>query len=141
MTRLERRCGERDWRSAVRGAIGCLVGLFVVMQGVASIGSSVDHRRFHDRPSTVSALVSAARTCTAGSDRHEPSRGDHHAQCCVLCAQRDHVGDSFAAPSPDWRYPPPRAIVTTAHHSLWAARPIIAGWASSWSSRAPPAFS
>lgn len=137
MIQLEQSC-SREWRSAVRGAIACLVGLFVVLQGVAS----VDHRPFRDRPSTSSALISAARTCAPGSDRHGPFRGDDHAQCCVLCAQRDHVGDTFAAPPHDWlHHPPPRAIVATARHSLCAARPIIAGWTSSWSSRAPPAFS
>jgi hypothetical protein len=138
--------GEREQSDKGRGglpsarpAVACLVALFVILQGLASVGASFV--RHGDGPTN--AFFSAVAFCAAGSPHDKaPSQQPIHSQCCVLCGARDYDGASVVVLTPA---PPPTAspaaprLITT--NFVGAPPPPMSGWASSWSSRAPPSFS
>lgn len=83
--------------------------------------------------------------CSRGAredDGHAPERQGHHAQCCILCGSNDHktvveVAAFFSIALRAAPQAPTRALRAVPDDP---DRRLI-GWASAWSSRAPPSFS
>lgn len=77
--------------------------------------------------------------CKSHRDGGAPSRDGDHAQCCLLCAAGRDAPSALPAPPPAPASDPHRRFFVFLPHRP-AAPPAEspAGWASSWSSRAPP---
>lgn len=144
---MARRGGERNGKRrhsafSARPIVAAVLALFVVLQGLVPIGSSLarpDHRGVE-----ASFVASPGGVTCAGDERdgsHSPlhERGQH---CCVFCSARDF--DGVATPVTDktsdstfsqW------IIISIGNFSAEAPRKPPAGWASAWSQQAPPSFS
>jgi len=121
-----------------------LVVFLLVLQGAVAVGSSKIHSPVGAKSASRSA-VSQSDECNAGrydDDSAQPGHKHGHAQCCVFCGARDFEGvtpilaaqiAAFVAPSP--------GMILSALRGDADGNPPLLGWASSWSSQAPPMFS
>ncbi|MBY6242249.1 hypothetical protein [Methylosinus sp. Sm6] len=132
---------RRGGRLSARPAVASLVALFVILQGLASVGSSFVRHRHGNEPAT--AFFSPVALCATGSPHEKaPSQQPIQSQCCVICGARDYDGASAVVLTPDSPTTAPLAASgSIAKNFVGAPPPPVSGWASSWSSRAPPSFS
>ncbi|GEM_PF-1663133 len=141
---IERKETSRRQAPSARPLVAIVVALFVVLQGLAAIGASLAHSSRGDGgTSFVTSFFGA--TCAAdthGGDR-SPAPGRDHSQCCVLCGARNFDGASFhgVAQGAVAITLPSRVLVSIARRFDDAPDSPPIGWASSWSSQAPPFFS
>lgn len=127
-------------RNAILGVVACLC----VLQGLILAVSP--HGRFAGGLHADSGVVAFMDGALCGADMQgdgETPTPRGHSQCCVLCMSNAHAGLlRFAAALFDIvAFPTPRFGAAIAWR--FSDDPIapLAGWASSWSSRAPPSFS
>lgn len=82
--------------------------------------------------------------CLAERHRSDapPAKTGDHSQCCVLCSARDFDGATLAGATQKSEAfaPRPALVVAAVRRRETRVRPPT-GWASSWSSQAPPIFS
>ncbi|WP_363349551.1 hypothetical protein [Methylocystis echinoides] len=134
----------KPW-TETRGALiaGC-VALFLALQGLLAPLAAVAHAAHPVDGASVSSLVDS-EICHKGDagDPSERARHNPH-DCCILCQVHARDAAFVAVAASAWiacalmRDAAPRAAV---YPEPKDARPKSAGWASSWSSRAPPFFS
>jgi hypothetical protein len=127
-------------RAPLRAALVCALAFALLAQALSGIGGAFSSRRSPGATIASNAETVIERFCAAGKSGHAPA--DHGPACTLCCGGRDWV----APPSRDrhaetiHRFPaPPLAGATFALLIGPPARE--SGWASSWSSRAPPSFS
>lgn len=127
-----------------RAIIGFIVALLIFMQGLTAYVSSSAPVR-HGK-SEVGAIASSLREfCRADAIGYgAPPAHDRRVclECCIICGVRDcGVSSTFdAARAPDAQFPVSLASASSAPRFIDGdGRPT--GWASSWSSRAPPSIS
>jgi hypothetical protein len=138
------RVGRRPTHS-VSAIAGLLVALLIFVQGLAAYVSAPAHVR-HGNPEAGVAALSLGVFCQADMAGGGKSPSREHGdclECCVLCVARDYGTPSIYVATGDIgaQFPALVASAPTARRYIEDddGRPI--GWASSWSSRAPPNFS
>jgi len=127
-------------RAPLRAALVGALALFLLAQAFSVIGASVAAKRAFGETIASGAATAFERLCAASKSGH--AHVDHGPACTLCCGGRD------------WATPPsrdlaaetsrlfPLSLLSGATFALVigpAARE--SGWASSWSSRAPPAIS
>ncbi|WP_400767860.1 hypothetical protein [Methylosinus sporium] len=90
--------------------------------------------RAHDASA---AGVSASAYCEPHRDGAPPAEREH-APCCILCVSGRDLPSLAEPPSEEPILAPPVAFAFVAYASTAPPRRVPVGWASSWSSRAPP---
>lgn len=125
-------------RPIVAGAVACLF----LLQTLAFVFSSNGRIAFSSGDVGAS-IAMAGEICQAKTDGGKAPAHSSHSHHCALCStgDRDHAVDAVALLA--------TVIVVLAPHSndapAWFVHdeptPSPLGWASSWSSRAPPIFS
>jgi len=128
--------GSRDAR------IACVVALFFLMQSFLSplIAHAGASRMTTDGPAVASLLGEICH-----DDAGDPAGKTHHnhGDCCILCGGplRD-AAILFVVAWAVTEIAAPQQVQRFAANAIPDdARPRASGWASSWSSRAPPSFS
>ena len=123
-------------RALIRYAIACLL----ILQALG-VGGSLGPRFLAAGSDAV--LSSIGERCDP-SDHSSPAPIRHdHSQCCILCSSAG--GDGRLLPLAILSFvitffPEPRNVSTIEYSPELSVKRLI-GWASSWSSRAPPIFS
>lgn len=141
---IERKGASRRQAFSARPLVAIVVALLVVLQGLAAIGSFLAHSgRGDGGTSFVTSFLGATCAADAHGDDKSPAPGRDRSQCCVLCGARDFDGASFhdVAQGAVAIIPLSRALATIARWFDDASISAPIGWASTWSSRAPPYFS
>ncbi len=137
--------GESCWRRALTRPLAAgLFALILLVQSIAALGVSHMHRG----PAGVEAgfaSSAADRPCAADSLSGESGRHDRDGRppCCVFCLASvlgglpisDAAGEGVAA------IPLPKAPDSFGALSYDIPHKPPTGWATSWSSQAPPTFS
>ncbi len=135
----ERRTGRRS--SAL---IACAVALFVALHGLLAPIATASHAAHPAGGPSVSAFADT-EICNKGDigDPSDHARYNRH-DCCILCqaSARDATLLGAIAWAAAWIASAPDASPSAPDYpEPEGARPPSIGWASSWSSRAPPSFS
>jgi hypothetical protein len=121
-----------------RGLIGACLAILFVLQGLAAAQGAAAHA---DRAASASAFAPICLTHDAGPDG-APTERHHPFRCCFFCGPADV--DVFAG-RPLWRasqrFAPSIAAAPIRPATHPAPNPRLSGWATSWSSQAPPLFS
>jgi hypothetical protein len=137
------RTGGRPTLSS-RVIAGFIVALLIFAQGLAAHVSASSRVRHGETQvgAVASSLSASCRADTIGGESPEHERRDC-LQCCILCGVRDCGAPPFhdATRVADALFPVSMASAPKARRFIDDddGRPV--GWASSWSSRAPPIFS
>lgn len=141
--KIERKETNRRKAFSPRSVIAGVLTLFVILQGLTGVGSSVPRfARAGIETSFVVSMFGVTCAVNAQDGDHTPAHDHGSTQCCVLCGACDFNGVALAATTrPTETLAPPSALdameaLSTETHG---APPL--GWASSWSSQAPPYFS
>ena len=130
----------------VHAITGFVVALLIFMQGLAAYASASPHVQ-HGISEAGAIASSSGALCQVdaiGSGGESPVH-DHGdcLQCCVLCGARDYGAPPIYVATGDIGAPFQASVASTPIIRRFIdnddGRPI--GWASSWSSRAPPALS
>jgi hypothetical protein len=139
--RRDRQMGSRRQALSVHPALVCVLAVLVILQGFAAVCSS--HAHSPRAGEGALALFSTGPNCVpdAQDDHHSPVHEHDEAQCCVLCGARDLDGTPLAAVALVVASLEPPPALWTGTRLVDAHMKPPAGWASSWSSRAPPFFS
>jgi hypothetical protein len=128
---------------SARPIVAGLLALLIVLQGLAAIGTSLTRFNYGGgETSFVVSLLGVTCVVNAPGDDIPPAHERDHSQCSALCDARVFHGAALAK----------MAQIGGVIAPLWAhvleerqiaGAPIRppAGWASSWSSQAPPYFS
>ncbi len=134
------------WRRAMTRPLAAgFVAFVLLLQTLATLGVSYAHRG----PAGVEAGFASSSTvdepCAAGGPAGESGRHDRDGRppCCVFCLASvlgglptsDAAGEGVAA------IPLPKAPVSFGALSFDVPHKPPTGWATSWSSQAPPYFS
>jgi hypothetical protein len=118
-----------------------LVILFV-FHGLVSVGLKSGAVNLSDKGTIITALLSATCSVEAGHEAPTPVQGILKKQCCTLCGERLLNAPPASGRTIVTELKAPEASQHSSAlfiaHSL--ARPPT-GWASSWSSQAPPSAS
>jgi hypothetical protein len=138
--------GALSRRGAVRArrfflAIGALL---FALHGLVVASASPAHAIFDDSgASLVASLLRAPCTVDANGGNSPPEHRRGHVQCCMLCEARScDLAAPFDAPrSCKISFPRMSWSIVTARRVGNAIGESLIGWASTWSSRAPPSFS
>jgi hypothetical protein len=142
---IQRR-GEQAGRSrqalSWRPIFASVLAAFLILQGLAAVCSSLAYSARAGEGAVVFSPPGANCVLDAQDDHHSPVHEHSDAQCCVLCGARDFneaaiVAVALIVASLE----PPQPSSSTDAYSAEAPLKPPAGWASSWSSRAPPFFS
>jgi hypothetical protein len=119
-------------------ATASLIAVLVLLLQLFVVGSRVDPPGGHGLEA---ALAGAAPNCEQPSHGGQPESGGDHPHCCLLCEWGGRADLALLAPSAADLPPPAETRRSPAPPTPdRPTRPPI-GWTSSWSSRAPPAFS
>ncbi|WP_400766480.1 hypothetical protein [Methylosinus sporium] len=140
------RVGQRAERRrlsafSARSILVGVLALLFVFQSLAAVASSITHLARRGAAASVVSVGDAP--CVADSHRGDapPAHSGDHAQCCVLCGARDFDGAAVASLTPaSVAFTPRRLFAAPVRLREARVRPPT-GWASSWSSQAPPYFS
>jgi hypothetical protein len=138
------RIGGRPTLSS-RAIAGFIVALLIFAQGLAAHVSASSRVRHGETQAgaVASSLGASCRVDTIGGGESPAHERRDCLQCCVLCGVRDCAAPLFhdATRAADVQFPVSKASAPINRRFIDDddGRPI--GWASSWSSRAPPIFS
>lgn len=139
MTKREERRPSRIRCAPLRATIVGAVAFVLLIQIFAAVGAAFASKRASGETTAANATA-FERFCAAGKSGH--ANADHSPSCMLCCSGRD-----ASAPPPRLPYAAtaPRRPIAGAP-STFSVRfmPSLApesGWASSWSSQAPPAHS
>ena len=124
----------------MRAIVVSIVALVALFQSFAALGQA--YTNLAPANPEANAVVSTF-DASCGANRFKDHKAPGHGglgcfECCVLCGELSTPAVIHAT---ELHFPRPRRITSVAQRALdhnWV-RP--AGWASSWSSRAPPSFS
>jgi hypothetical protein len=125
--------------ASVRPVVLAVLAALIMLQGMGASSMRLAHR-FSDQ-----TLVSTAQGVTCIVDAHgdeaPPTPNANHVQCCILCCARDVNDGALACPvqANAHLFPSALGVAMDAWTPTLVRLPV--GWASSWSSQAPPAFS
>lgn len=139
------RTGERRRRAfSARPIAAVVLALFVILQGLTAIATSVaGSARDGGEANFVVSLLGVTCAVDAHGDDNSLPHEHGHSQCCVLCCVRDFDGAALPGVGQiSEAIAPLRAPVSI--KGLFSEAPTMGppiGWASSWSSQAPPCFS
>jgi hypothetical protein len=87
-------------------------------------------------------MTAFGEICHAAAGDPAKRTQHNHGDCCVLCESGLRDAALFVVGALAAAYaPPPQAATAPRYDILDADRPRLSGWASSWSSQAPPSFS
>jgi len=131
--------GTIGWTApaGLRATASLIAALLLLLQFVA-VGSRIDPPG--GRGLEV-ARAGAAQNCEQPSHRGRPDGGGGHPHCCLLCEWGGRADFALLTPSAADLPHPAGVRRSPAPPALdRPTRPPV-GWTSSWSSRAPPAFS
>jgi hypothetical protein len=118
-------------------ATASLIAVLLLLVQLFAVGSRVDPPGGRDLEV---ARAGAAQNCEQPSHRGRPDSGGHP-HCCLLCEWSGRADFALLTPSPaDFPHPAGAKRPPAPPESDRPTRPPV-GWTSSWSSRAPPAFS
>lgn len=141
--RGEQREGRRRKAFSARRIVAGALAIFVILQGISTIGSAVARLAHRGgEMSLVASLLGVTCTVNAPDPGHSPAREHGATQCCVFCGARDLTSAALPALAPQSESLTPasaRAAIERLPGDTPVDPPI--GWRSSWSSRAPPLFS
>jgi hypothetical protein len=133
--------GTLRTRLARYSIVGVIMCLFVLQNAALA---SFPQGRVTQGNGNSQIVAAANEHCShpAQGDGEPPAHEHHdHSHCCILCGKYiarslDHVDVFFTSIA----FPAPRRAVSIIEHFLDARDKRPTGWASSWSSRAPPLF-
>jgi hypothetical protein len=122
-----------------------LTAFLFTLQSLGSVGAHLGASEPGQRGTGLVASLLLGPNCSADSHagKDRPAHGSEHVKCCLLCEARcdgaapcytvSHINEIATPQSP--------RFISLGESSRFhvSRRPI--GWASSWSSQAPPAFS
>jgi hypothetical protein len=129
----------RESRSR-RGVVAIAVSLVILLQSLVAVAPAFAHVYKAGETSLIASLFGGVCAKNMQSDDQSPKHhhGDHHAQCCILCSSAGGFGPPAQASSQTCDGG--RLLSRDPALLLWrqsgGERPV--GWASTWSSRAPP---
>jgi hypothetical protein len=123
-------------RRAVRAIASCGVILAVLLQALAVLVAEAD--RSPTRSDAAVLTDSAAQICRTADGDHAPPAGRHACDLCPLGPCEGDAAGSADAPAAAATTAPQRPAAAPHRAPDADAPPPPAGWASSWSSRAPP---
>ncbi|WP_157235074.1 hypothetical protein [Methylosinus sp. LW4] len=120
-------------RRPARRLLACATVILALLQAIALLGATARAHGAIGLSPTLSAdaLCAAARDGDGAPLAHHA--GEHH---CVLCSDRGAEPPAIA-PIAAPLLPPPNGVASIGARGLSPRAPPL-GWASSWSSRAPP---
>ncbi|MBG0810782.1 hypothetical protein IY145_15525 [Methylosinus sp. H3A] len=118
-------------RRPARRLLACATVFLALLQAVALLGSAARAHAASGPGLSASALCAAARDSGDRPIAHHI--GEHH---CVLCSDRD-AEPPAVAPAAAPMLVRPDGVASIGARALSPRAPPL-GWASSWSSRAPP---
>lgn len=145
MSALERDRTKGSRRSLSRRpfVVAALVVL-LFLQGFAAVGASLSHATREGASGTyLSALLAATCSNHAQGDEGSPPSPAYHAPCCVFCG----AGDGGQAPLPRAAQTGEAIFPDAGERLTFDPRMRVGfdrrppGFASAWSSQAPPFFS
>lgn len=131
-------------RRASRIVLAAAIGLAIVLQIFAV--SNHAHFAGRDLDSAAAFAVAGEAPCLATEQDADRVPGPGHVEhppCCLYCAERPlHESWFGVVTTPDAAIQSPADPIALASRRIFndSNRPPL-GWASSWSSRAPPSFS
>ncbi len=139
----ERKGARRRQAFSARSLVAGVVALLIVLQGLAAIGSSFARSVYGGgEASFVASLLGPNCAVDAHSGDKSPAQERGHSQCCVLCGVRDFDGAALPGVAQiSEAIAPLQAPVSIERHFADSPTESPIGWASSWSSQAPPYFS
>ncbi|HEY8066426.1 MAG TPA: hypothetical protein VIF40_17125 [Methylosinus sp.] len=127
-------------RAPLRAVLVGALAFFLLAQAFSVIGGAVAAKRAFGETIASGAATAFERFCAAGKNGH--SHVDHGTACMLCCGGRDWAAPPSRDPYAEASHLFPPSLLSGATFALVigpAARE--SGWASSWSSRAPPAIS
>jgi hypothetical protein len=138
----ERETGRKtiERRAPLRAALVCALAFALLAQAFSGIGGPFSARRESGATIVSGAAKILDRFCAAGESGHAPA--DHGPACTLCCGGRDWLAPPSRDPRAEAirRFPAP--LISGATFALVIGPPAReSGWASSWSSRAPPCVS
>jgi hypothetical protein len=125
-----------EWRLAL---IACGLAILLALQTLASPLAAAASVNRHDSPA-----IGLSFNEICDSDPGAPGKKHiAHQDCCVLCQSntRDAATFILALLVATATFDPAREATAPTYPQTQARPPRVVGWASSWSSRAPPSFS
>jgi hypothetical protein len=132
------------WREAlIRSVVAGLVVLALLIQSLAAIGAPLSNHGPAGGEAR-GAIFSGAGRCVAESvpDKPERRENDHNPPCCVLCLACAFDGlPTLRTGGTDVQAAACSETLNSVEKSYAIPRQRPIGWASSWSSQAPPFFS
>jgi hypothetical protein len=126
---------------SVRPVVMGLLALLVVLQGLAVVGAPLASP--HRDGGEASLLTSLRRAICANDEKDgaHPPPLERHAQCCIFCNTRGWGDAGLPTTGKIVETVRSQAIISIERYFAEAPRKPPPGWASSWSSQAPPSFS
>lgn len=118
-----------------------MLALLFTFQSLAAVPSSGAHLTRRGEASFAASARGAPCVADAHGGDAPPAHSGNHAQCCVLCGARDFDGAALASLTPESEAFTPRHLSASPARLREALVRPPTGWASSWSSQAPPYFS
>jgi hypothetical protein len=144
MIERESQQAERRRRPALsaRSFLFGILALSIAVLSLAAVPSSVASLARNGEAGFTVFVRDAPCVADAHSGDAPPAHSGDHAQCCVICGARDFDGAAVASSMQTGEAVMPRRLffVPAARPHAARVRPPT-GWASSWSSQAPPYFS
>lgn len=135
----ERKTSERR-REPLRAALVCAFAFALLAQALSGIGGAFSARRAPGATIASGVETVIERLCAAGKSGHAPA--DHGPACTLCCGGRDWLAPPSRDPRAEAIRRFPARLTAGATFALVIGPPAReSGWASSWSSRAPPSFS
>jgi hypothetical protein len=128
----------REARSG-RSVLAIAVSLVILFQSLVAVAPAFAHVYKAGETSLIASLFGGICAKNIQSDDQSPThRHGDHAQCCILCSSAGGFGPAAEAPkeiSGGIRFASQDPALLLRRQS-GGERPV--GWASTWSSRAPP---
>lgn len=139
--RNDRGMASRRQASFARPALVRILAILVVLQGFAALFPSHAHIGRGGEVTIALSPTEALCASDAQGDHHSPGHMHDGAQCCILCEARNQSETAVAVFA--------LIVVSIARTPSFSTAAYVvdthvkppAGWASAWSSRAPPFFS
>ena len=132
----------RGRRTLSRPIVGSLVAVVMLFQSLAVIVLAQAHSGHGVIGPSLNVSSFQANCSSVPIDHSGAPKQERHdcAKCCILCSVRDSaVPFYFAPPLAGAQFGDFRTVASMIRRGVDDEQP--AGWASSWSSRAPPSFS
>ncbi|QGM44343.1 hypothetical protein [Methylocystis heyeri] len=127
----------REARSR-RGVVAIAVSLVILLQSLVAVAPAFAHIYKAGETGLIASLLDGICAKNIQSDHQSPQHHADHAQCCILCSSAGGFGPpahGLSEISGGIRFASQGPALLLRRQS-GGGRPV--GWASTWSSRAPP---